>query len=421
MLAEKIIFNLLAFSLFIIIFSKIIRKNDTSYVSLLILQAIGICIDFLEIKFNIKQSWILMIIRYLVSIVIPIFIIIIEAYKINFREIIYMFLARIQILIGNTKASKKILIALLNKYPDSYSAHKLLAQVYEKEGGMRRAIDEYVAAIDIKKNDYDSYFKIANLLKDLGKKDESIQMLQTLVKNKPDFYEASIQLGELLCEQERFKEALTVYHDALKYNPTEYELYYNLGIVYTRLSDFQAAKEMYEKAAQINHKLYLAHYSLGIIALFDKDYDLAMEYFKNSIYEDLEPNAYYQLAKIYIIKNEKDMAINFLNKAIQLDKNLIKKAEIEPVFEPIKQYIAVSVDMEEYESERNFTEKENEALRFLEETFLKIECINQNTIKQKINERVTEIFDRQKLKDIQEQEEIEIEQVNEKEKRKEDN
>ena len=411
MLAEKIIFNLLAFSLFIIIFSKIIRKNDTSYVSLLILQAIGICIDFLEIKFNIKQSWILMIIRYLVSIVIPIFIIMIEAYKINFREIVYIFLARMQILIGNTKASKKILIALLNKYPDSYSAHKLLAQVYEKEGGMRRAIDEYVAAIDIKKNDYDSYFKIANLLKDLGKKDESIQMLQTLVKNKPDFYEASIQLGELLCEQERFKEALTVYHDALKYNPTEYELYYNLGIVYTRLSDFQAAKEMYEKAAQINHKLYLAHYSLGIIALFDKDYDLAMEYFKNSIYEDLEPNAYYQLAKIYIIKNEKDMAINFLNKAIQLDKNLIKKAEIEPVFEPIKQYIAVSVDMEEYESERNFTEKENEALRFLEETFLKIECINQNTIKQKINERVTEIFDREKLKKIQEQEEIEANEI----------
>ena len=411
MLAEKIIFNLLAFSLFIIIFSKIIRKNDTSYVSLLILQAIGICIDFLEIKFNIKQSWILMIIRYLVSIVIPIFIIMIEAYKINFREIIYIFLARMQILIGNTKASKKILIALLNKYPDSYSAHKLLAQVYEKEGGMRRAIDEYVAAIDIKKNDYDSYFKIANLLKDLGKKDESIQMLQTLVKNKPDFYEASIQLGELLCEQERFKEALTVYHDALKYNPTEYELYYNLGIVYTRLSDFQAAKEMYEKAAQINHKLYLAHYSLGIIALFDKDYDLAMECFKNSIYEDLEPNAYYQLAKIYIIKNEKDMAINFLNKAIQLDKNLIKKAEIEPVFEPIKQYIVVSVDMEEYESERNFTEKENEALRFLEETFLKIECINQNTIKQKINERVTEIFDREKLKKIQEQEEIEANEI----------
>ena len=33
---------------------------------------------------------------------------------------------------------------------------------------MRRAIDEYVLAVDIKKNDYESYFKITNLLKDLG-------------------------------------------------------------------------------------------------------------------------------------------------------------------------------------------------------------------------------------------------------------
>ena len=421
MLSEKIIFNLLAFSLFIIIFSKIIRKNDTNYVSLLILQSIGICIDFIEIKFSIKEAWVLLLVRYLLSIVFPLLIIILETNNFNFTELLYIFLARLQIVFGNNKLAKKILLALINKYPDTYLGHKLLAQVYEKEGGMRRAIDEYVAAIDIKKNDYNSYFKIANLLKDLGKNDEAIEMLQNLVRNKPDYYEASIQLGDLLCQQERFKEALTVYHDALRYNPTEYELYYNLGIVYTRLSDFQAAKEMYEKAAEINHRLYLAYYSLGIIALFEKDIDSAMEYFQKSIYEDLEPSAYYQLAKIYILKNEKDMAINFLNKAIELDKSLMKKAEKEPVFESIKQYITVSAYMNEFEREKKFTKKENDTLNFLEETFLTIESLNQNTMKQKINEKVTEIFDRQKLKDIQEQEEKEVERITEKEKRKEDN
>ena len=40
----------------------------------------------------------------------------------------------------------------------------------KKEGGMRKAIDEYVTAIDIKKNDYNSYYKISELLRDLGKK-----------------------------------------------------------------------------------------------------------------------------------------------------------------------------------------------------------------------------------------------------------
>ena len=39
---EKIIFNVLAFTLFILIFFKLIRKNDTSYVYLLAIQFIGI-------------------------------------------------------------------------------------------------------------------------------------------------------------------------------------------------------------------------------------------------------------------------------------------------------------------------------------------------------------------------------------------
>ena len=49
MLIEKFIFNILAFSLFIIIFSKLIRKNDTNYVFILVLEAIGIGINFLEL------------------------------------------------------------------------------------------------------------------------------------------------------------------------------------------------------------------------------------------------------------------------------------------------------------------------------------------------------------------------------------
>ena len=49
----------------------------------------------------------------------------------------------------------------------------MLAEIYEKEGGMRKAIDEYVQAIDLDKQDYDSYYKVAELLNGLDKKDEA--------------------------------------------------------------------------------------------------------------------------------------------------------------------------------------------------------------------------------------------------------
>lgn len=40
MLIEKLIFNMLAFSLFIIIFAKLIKRNDTTYVGILAIEAI---------------------------------------------------------------------------------------------------------------------------------------------------------------------------------------------------------------------------------------------------------------------------------------------------------------------------------------------------------------------------------------------
>ena len=278
---EMIIFNLLAFSLFIVIFFKIFRRNDANYIFVLLLEAIGIIISFVEIRFKITESFGWFILRYVLAVIIPLFVFIIEYRGINFSELMSVIAAKICVIFGNTKFAKAILQKLVAKYPYSYLGHKMLAEIYEKEGGMRKAIDEYIEAVDLRDNDVKSYFKIAKLLKDLGKEDEAIDMLFRLLKNKPDFYEASILLGELLCKKERFKEAEKIYQEALRYRPYDFDLYYNLGIVYTRLSDFQMAKEMYEKAAEINHRLYAANYNLGQIALMQQDLYTAERYFKD--------------------------------------------------------------------------------------------------------------------------------------------
>jgi len=434
---EKVVFMLLAFSLFIIIFFKIIRRNDANYIIALVLEAIGITISFVEIKLKIGENVFWGTIRYLFSIIFPLAIVIMEIRGINFSELISIFAVKFCLFIGDKRAAKSILIKLVTKYPESYLGHKMLAECYEQEGGMRKAIDEYVTAIDIKKNDYKSYFKIAELLKDLGKKAEAIQMLETLLKTKPDCYEATLLLGELLCEEERFKEAANVYQDALRFRPNDFELYYCLGIVYTRLSDFQMAKEMYERAAEINHRMYNANYNLGLIAFIQGDYDSAEIYFKQSVYGNLEAKSYYQLAKIYVYKGEKDKAINFLNKAIELDSNLLKVAEKEKTFEKIKEFITVSVNMNEKEEEDDgkafidedetefgtskFTaleEQEEKARTYLEESFSLIQQMSENTTKQKLDERIDYLFNKQKMKkELEELDFIKKEKKKEKEER----
>ena len=342
---------------------------------------------------------------YIFSVIIPVIIIILEEKGYIFTEIIYTIASKFLMIIGDKKAAKAMLLKLVEKYPNSYIGHVMLAKLYEKEGGMRRAIDEYVLAVDCNTKDYNSYYKIANLLNELGKKDEAIEMLQNQKKKKPEYYDASILLGDLLCEKERFKEAVSVYTDALRYKPADYDLYYNLGIAYTRLNDFSSAKECYEKAAEINHRLHNAKYNLGQIALIEKDLEDAEKYFEECLLdEELEAKAYYQLAKIAMLKDEKDKAILFANKAIELDETYLKIITKEELFEPIRKYITVSAKMnEEHEHKKEHKKvgkREEDVQQYLEDTYILIKDLNENEIKNRINAKLDTIFKEEEVKRI---------------------
>ena len=387
MLVEKIIFSILAFYLFLVMFFKMIKKIDAAYVAILILQAIGIAISFIEIIFTLQYNIFVKIIIYLISIVIPAIIIYLERKGKNFSEYIYISLAKFYRMTGNTKKSKSILLSLVDKYPESYSAHRMLAEVYEKEGGMRKAIDEYVIAVDLNKKDYDSYYKISYLLNELDKKEDAIIMLNNLLSKKPEYINATMLLGDIISSQERYKEALNVYTNGLKYSPNNYDLYYSMGIVYTMLNDFPNAKICYEKAATINSLLYHAYYSLGQINLIEMDLDEAEKYFTKCLEsKEHEPDAYYKLGKIYMLRGDHDNAVKFVNLAIELDNNYIKIANQEPIFIPVKSKFQIPIIDEEDIKPRKttYTKKELKAKEHLDNTYNVVGKLNIYKIKPSI-------------------------------------
>ncbi|MBO4816109.1 MAG: hypothetical protein J5507_04220 [Clostridia bacterium] len=191
----KIILSVICFLLFTYVFIfKLIKKNDTTYLAILIMQAIGILLNFIQIIFHILEGLVFNLIIYIFCIIIPIVVLAIEGKGINSSEKLSIFISKLLLFTGNTKKAKEILIKLVSKYDKSYSGHKMLAEVYEKEGGMRKAIDEYIKVLDIKGDDYKSYFKISKLLNDLERKDEAIEMLGILVKKRPELSEANEML-----------------------------------------------------------------------------------------------------------------------------------------------------------------------------------------------------------------------------------
>lgn len=391
MLIERIIFNILAFVFFILMFLKMVKKNDTNYVAFLAIQALGITLSFLEVMNGVIQWSGIKLFSYILSILLPVVIFYLDNRNVNIIELAYVFIAKLLQLMKKEKKSKKILNDLINKYPSSYFGHKMLANIYEKEGGMRKAIDEYVKAIEIKRNDYDSYYKISELLNNLSQKDEAITMLNNLLKIKPDYYNASKLLGELLIENKMFKEALNVYKDALVYRPNDYEVYYYMGIAYTNINDFKNAKIAYENASQINHLQYKSKYYLGKISIMYNDINSAEKYFVEALSgEEVEAWSYYQLAKIYMIKADKEKAIVFLNKAIELDNRFIDEYKKESVFIPIKVYISDKTNNNIVERKNSLSTIENNVIEHLETTGSVIENLSDLEYKVRIKEREKE-------------------------------
>ena len=216
MIIAQLIFIVFSFAIFVYMFFKMIKNNDTSYVVILILEALGIALNFMEVLFNVKLNMLMSILKYIFSIILPLIIIIIEMRGYSLIELTNLTKARFYLMLGNDKRAKQSLISLVTKRPECYQAHLLLAQVYEKEGGMRKAIDEYVQSVDLNKKDYDSYYKVTELLSNLDRKEEASEMLVNLLDKKPDMLQASLLLGDILIDKEMYKEAVNVYQDALK-------------------------------------------------------------------------------------------------------------------------------------------------------------------------------------------------------------
>ena len=191
---KKIVFIVLALYLLIMMFFKLIKNIDKIYISILIIQLIGLILGLVEIVFSLNFNIVVKIIMYLISVIIPIVIILMERKGKNLSELIYSIIAKFYNMTGNTKKAKALWLSLIDKYPENYLAHRKLAEIYEKEGGMRKAIDEYVKSVDINKKDYDSYYRISFLLNELGSKEDAKVMLTNLLSKKPDYIDASMLL-----------------------------------------------------------------------------------------------------------------------------------------------------------------------------------------------------------------------------------
>ena len=70
--------------------------------------------------------------------------------------------------------ARKYALKFVDKYPKNKTAHKILAELYEKEGKLSIALDEYIRVAELDETDYEAHYKVAELLNKTEKNDEAI-------------------------------------------------------------------------------------------------------------------------------------------------------------------------------------------------------------------------------------------------------
>lgn len=380
MLIEIILFGMVSLILFAILFAKMLVRNNYNYVTVLVLQFIGITVGFSPLLFDMALGTIQRVVMYGLGIVLPLALEMLERKHIYPDAWLKEKMIQAWIQAGNSQKAKQVLLEMIDKQQHLWMAHRYLAQIYEKEGQLENATEEYIRAVEEKKDDFQSYYQIAFLLEKTNKPNEASTMLYNLLKKKPDYYEAIDLLGNILYDQEKLKEAQNVYLEGLRYFPADYALYYNLGMVCTRLNDFQKAKEYYEKAAQINSLLYNAKYNLGQLALLVGELEEAQQYFMQSLQgEEVEAGSYYYLSQINMLKGERDKALLYMNTAVEIEPELYEKMLENTIFIPIRNQVSKPSKVERYKKTMN--RKEQLAKEHLENTYSFVGDMNNHDLK----------------------------------------
>ncbi len=105
---EQLLFTIIAFGLFVYIFFKMIqKKNYTNYIFILILQTIGILLNFIEVLAKIELNIVFIILKYILAILVPISVWCLDRKGIPLIQVLNVVKAKIYLKLGNNKKKLK--------------------------------------------------------------------------------------------------------------------------------------------------------------------------------------------------------------------------------------------------------------------------------------------------------------------------
>jgi tetratricopeptide (TPR) repeat protein len=179
---------------------------------------------------------------------------------------------------GDSKGAASAYREAIRRKPDYRLAHCELGSVFEKEGHLSDAIQEYRLAVLAKPNELDreeldknewvalAHQRLGSALVRDGHahQQEGIAELRKAIELNPEQMDAHLGLGQALYERGSLVEAASEYGEAIKINPKSAEAHNNLGLTLHKQGLREQATSEFKLAVQIEpdnpaYHLNLAH------------------------------------------------------------------------------------------------------------------------------------------------------------------
>ena len=190
-----------------------------------------------------------------------------------------------------------------------------LAYYYYDKNELNKALTTLQTAISGKKNiNKEVYALTAMVYYDLKEFEKAQDYAQKAMDIESGNVKSLIIMGDCAYRNKDYNNALKYYKKASGHDNT-YVSQVKLAQTYQKLNDIAKAKEVYSKILKLSSKVYEAYYQM---ALLEKDREVA--YLKKAIAINPDfKNAWIDLARISIDKNDYERASSFLGVAKYID------------------------------------------------------------------------------------------------------
>ena len=231
-------------------------------------------------------------------------------------------------------------IELDDEIPESYYNLGLL---YQNQKNYEKALTFYKSVIEINPNDTETYEMMGECCQALSNNRDAIAFYDAALRLNPKSLNAAVNLAHLYLQEHNEQSAIDVLKIALVTFPQQQELHFALADIYKSQNELEHAIGHFRKVVALDPENSRAFYELGYccleLGLVNQSIPLLAQAYK---LDQHHSEALYYLGKAYETKKNKESAISFYEKWVEMEKSQINLygQDKQSKFNVVCQYIA---------------------------------------------------------------------------------